>query len=205
MAERSFHFKHHLEFTGWVEANSVSGFDGKGKRERYVHKEALGSYWSHDRVDDILKSCQPPVFVNIKDIRARFLATFSVLVYISRGNDSKIQYIERFVEYNIDDENLPHLGTKHIPEVFADTPDGKDTFKELDEKRWRFCPVTFGPHMVQKRRLDTRAILPIAAVEDLPLQGGSSTTKKVTLQPSSGLQVPGVSDKAACPSPHVSR
>jgi hypothetical protein len=186
-------FEHHLDFVGWVEKNTRKGMDGKGNPADYVPEVLLKEYWSHETLDDVLKTYPSPIIVSIDDIRQRFLRIFSILWYISGTNDSKIVYIKKFTERNLDDSNLPLLPESGIPEVFDSSPDGRRTFRNFTDRQWLFVPVQLGPHKMQKKVLDVHAVLPVSDEGTLPQRGASSATiRKVTVHATGKLQGPRV-------------
>jgi serine/threonine protein kinase len=182
-------FEPFLHFHTWVAENQVVGTDGLGNDANYVSFQALKEYWQDDRIPPILNSFShaTPIHVYIDDILEKYLRIFSILVYISTDESSKLYYLKRFVEAAIDDNLLPF---KAKPEALSNAADGVATFSRFQNYQWLFSPVMLGPSRLQSRELQLQTILPFKVEDVLSGSPGESTTvKKCKVDPSCGLSV----------------
>lgn len=177
------------DFHKWVGKSQIVGTDGQGNDAKYIPFEALKDYWQHNRISSILNACghATPIHVPIDDILARFLQIFSTLAYISTTESPKLFYIKRFVEEDIDDNNLPF---KAKPDALSDSVGGRQTFKHFRNYQWLFSPVTLGPKRLQSRELPRESVLPFRIEKVLSGRNGESTTvKKCKVDTSCGLEI----------------
>lgn len=158
------------------------GLDVHMKRRQFICKISLISYWTPDKIRQVLTHGGP----NLSDdavlaITSRHIQTFSVLSYIGRPD-----CIVSFIENGWTDTQLPIPIT--VPDDFRRSCQDPDSFQAawrlFSKEQWKFTPLVFetGMHM---NKLPSEQILPIRIMTHLPVTTGFQETKiyKVSLQP----------------------
>lgn len=185
----SSNFQAFMDFHTWADENQVSGTDALGNDAKYIPFDALQVYWQNNRVSRILGSGtrHMPITVSIDNLLQKYLRIFSILVQISTTQSTKVDYIKRFMEEDIDDNLMPF---KSKPVAFSNAVDGVQTFELFQKKQWLFCPVIIGPGRLHSRELPLRCVLPFTIEKIISGKTGkSSTVKKCKLNPSCGLSI----------------
>ncbi|EEU36982.1 uncharacterized protein NECHADRAFT_52172 [Fusarium vanettenii 77-13-4] len=157
-------------FREWAHKSQKPGVNGKKEECPYVPPLLLKTYWTPERVKEVVESFS--FHVPVAEITERFLCVFSILVYI--GQPDKISL---FISKNYDNFNLPFT---ELP------PEMSPSLQEFVDQQWMFCPLEFSDSLMYKRDLPTRRILPVTYLESLrdkAWRGDGPSIRKVHVHP----------------------
>ncbi|KAK4178481.1 kinase-like domain-containing protein [Triangularia setosa] len=148
-----------IAFETEVRNNSSQGIDGTGSQAEYVPFSPLEEYWDATRISEVLNS-RPGESQNVRieTIRKRFLRIFSILVYCTTDVAFRVSYICRFINSNIDDDNLPLESPD--PRVFMNGEEGRAAWAAFDKHQFLFNPISLGEDFPHNKSISDRCILP---------------------------------------------
>ncbi|KAJ3526325.1 hypothetical protein NM208_g11246 [Fusarium decemcellulare] len=159
-------------FGEWLSHELETGVNGHGQHAKYVPPSRVKSYWTEEKVQEVLQSCDPPLQENAKLIANDYPRIFSILVSISQPQD-----ITLFLRKTIDDHQMPRA------DLPADWPVG---LAQVLEHQWMFCPLEFTYDKIYKRELQAQQILPVTYEEEIRAEGsgpGAARIWKVRIHP----------------------
>ncbi|CAG1976420.1 unnamed protein product [Fusarium graminearum] len=115
-----------ISFRQWIPSVSKVGVDGSGDNRSYVPATELETYWSEDKLPEIISAITPVMSVPLETIKAQYLRVFSTLVSLGRP-----EAIRHFLALGMSDGRLP-LRLNELPVEWNHEFDG------FIDKQWPF-------------------------------------------------------------------
>lgn len=175
-------------FRKHVEENLVPGTlaqrpSGHGAPVRYIPTPTQSKYWTQAHVREVILATRD-LDLLIEDICTNYFQVFSILVWISTTGCSYIRYMEKFIQYRVDNTSLP---LQDVPKFLTSAIDDQNFYRIFSEHQFMFCPVDLTAGTMRNRILDPSLILPLKVERDLstPTVGRPATVRLATLDQAS--------------------
>ncbi|KAI1141158.1 kinase-like domain-containing protein [Hypoxylon sp. FL0543] len=156
---------HSMSFARWTGSLMQMGEDGHGQPAEFVPPCDLVSYWTHRRVERLLKDYRA-VGAKIDTILSTHIRVFSILVFTHH-----LDWLSEFMEHGLNDSSLP---LTQRPFGWPENSHVDVVFEDFQRCQWKFCPLEVSRHSLVGQRLDNRCILPISSKKVLRQLHGES-------------------------------
>ncbi|KAK3331326.1 hypothetical protein B0H66DRAFT_546319 [Apodospora peruviana] len=152
------------------------GLDGHNNARRFVCRAALASYWTIDKIREVLG---PERFFQDQDISLD-IHTFQLLILSILCHIGQPLYITVFVRNQVTDARLPLFPALFQDGRWPQDPQSLRTWGLFSERQWAFCPLIFG---ARGNKVPIDLVLPIRSMIELNVRSGSLSTSiyKVSL------------------------
>ncbi|KAI8307700.1 putative serine/threonine-protein kinase [Colletotrichum sp. SAR11_59] len=138
----------------YIESNDCYGRNGYNDRVPFMPRIVLDEFWTMERIENVLRSPTERIQAISHTIKARYVAVFSILVFMSQP-----EHIPIFIQGGIEDAKLP-LDT--TPYAYSETSESLHIFDEFQKEQWKFCPLEFDAgDKLSNRHISPYHIVPV--------------------------------------------
>jgi hypothetical protein len=141
-----------IEFADEVPRISRPGVDGFGLPQQFVPYEALLTFWTPQRIGEVIRVNSSLFGISWETVRNHYLRIFSTLAWSNRIED-----FPRFTHQGFNDDYLP-LSDRRSP--WSDAPVFQVMFDSFMSNQWRFCPLVFTRSRLANLEIHCKQILP---------------------------------------------